>query len=161
MSIWKSYLPLRWWNLLSHCYNATFWLLIFAGKVTDIRDNLTDEERMLMQMNKEKRAKFLAKKAASTGTAWTCPQKKKILNPDVLGTFYILSSWMRSTLRRANCSHWRVCRRTTALTRWEESHTCTDASTGTCNYRCVVESMFAAPRLRHRAGSPRGGAVGG
>merc|ERR1711868_153697 len=32
------------------------------GKVTDIKDNLTDEERMLMQMNKEKRAKYLAKK---------------------------------------------------------------------------------------------------
>merc|ERR1712051_463804 len=42
---------------------------IGTGKVTDIRDNLTDEERMLMQMNKEKRAKFLAKKAASTATA--------------------------------------------------------------------------------------------
>ena len=37
-----------------------------SGKVTDIKDNLTDEERMLMQMNKEKRAKYLAKKAAAT-----------------------------------------------------------------------------------------------
>ena len=37
-----------------------------SGKVTDIKENLTDEERMLMQMNKEKRAKYLAKKAAAT-----------------------------------------------------------------------------------------------
>ena len=37
-----------------------------SGKVTDIKANLTDEERMLMQMNKEKRAKYLAKKAAAT-----------------------------------------------------------------------------------------------
>jgi len=42
---------------------------IGTGKVTDIKDNLTDEEKMLMQMNKEKRAKFLAKKAASAATA--------------------------------------------------------------------------------------------
>merc|ERR1712117_267913 len=34
---------------------------IGTGKVTDIKDNLTDEERMLMQMNKEKRAKYLTK----------------------------------------------------------------------------------------------------
>merc|ERR1712012_1420327 len=39
---------------------------IGTGKVTDIKENLTDEERMLMQMNKEKRAKYLAKKAAAT-----------------------------------------------------------------------------------------------
>jgi len=39
---------------------------IGTGKVTDIKENLTEEEKMLMQMNKDKRAKYLAKKAAAT-----------------------------------------------------------------------------------------------
>merc|ERR1712181_81637 len=38
---------------------------IGTGKVTDIKDNLTEEEKMLMAMNKEKRAKYLAKKEAA------------------------------------------------------------------------------------------------
>ena len=38
---------------------------MFSGKVTDIKDNLTEEEKMLMAMNKEKRAKYLAKKEAA------------------------------------------------------------------------------------------------
>ena len=46
------------------CNILTFFM--FSGKVTDIKDNLTEEEKMLMQMNKEKRAKYLAKKAAAT-----------------------------------------------------------------------------------------------
>merc|ERR1712241_1506501 len=50
---------------------------IGTGKVTDIKDNLTDEEKMLMQMNKEKRAKFLAKKAASAATARALPQETR------------------------------------------------------------------------------------
>ena len=43
------------------------WLPIaFAGKVTNVRQNLSDEDKMLMTLNKEKRAKYLAKKAAAT-----------------------------------------------------------------------------------------------
>ena len=47
------------------------WLLViilivndFTGKVTNIYKNLTEEEYDLMTMNKAKRAKTLAKKAA-------------------------------------------------------------------------------------------------
>jgi len=39
---------------------------IGTGKVTGVKANLTDEEKLLMTMNKEKRAKYLAKKAAAT-----------------------------------------------------------------------------------------------
>ena len=68
---------------------ATFWLPVFSGKVTDIKDNLTEEEKMLMQMNKEKRAKYLAKKAAAT--AW---KNKNFRIQIYLDTFLVLSSWM-------------------------------------------------------------------
>ena len=43
--------------------------LIFPGRVTGIEANMNDEDKKVLMMNKEKRAKYLAKKAEAAAAA--------------------------------------------------------------------------------------------
>merc|ERR1719410_88298 len=91
---------------------------IGTGKITNVKANMTEEERELLMLNKEKRAKRLAQMATAHSSFSTC-----------LGTWR--HSWL-STWRGTSSHSWRSC------CRGMSSHCSASTCRGTLRHCCLA-----------------------